>query len=148
MNNEVRFERVIAAPPDVVFEAFTSQGGQEAFYREDGWIVESACDLRVGGEWTIDFGPSLEQLTRHTHRFDVIDPPRRLLVATTEHRTSGSRFTFTIEFTFVERDGRTVMTMIQTGIPTSELRDEHGRGVPRSFTRLETIVRAHGGSQR
>lgn len=148
MSNEVRFEREIAASPQVVFEAFTSQGGQEAFYRKDGWIVESTCDLRVGGEWTIDFGPSADQLTRHTHRFDVIDPPRRLLVATTEHRTDGSHIAFTIEFTFVERAGRTVMTMIQTGIPTPELRDEHGRGVADSFTRLETVIRSPGGSQR
>jgi uncharacterized protein YndB with AHSA1/START domain len=51
--DELRFERVIDVPPDVVFEAFTTDGGQQAFYGQDdsGWIVESDCDLRVGGVW-------------------------------------------------------------------------------------------------
>jgi uncharacterized protein YndB with AHSA1/START domain len=144
MSDEVRFEREIAAPPEAVFAAFTSQGGQEAFYRPPGWIVESVCDLRIGGEWIIDFGPSKEHLTRHTHRFRVIEPPRRLLVLTTEHRTDGSRFTFTTEFTFAEIDAGTLMTMIQTGIPTAELRGEHERGEPDSFTRFESVLRSIG----
>jgi uncharacterized protein YndB with AHSA1/START domain len=36
-------------PPEAVFDAFTGEDGQEAFYSERGWIVESECDLRVGG---------------------------------------------------------------------------------------------------
>ena len=35
MTDELRLARVIDAPPDVVFEAFTSNGGQEAFYGTD-----------------------------------------------------------------------------------------------------------------
>ena len=48
MTDELRLERVIDAPPDVVFDAFTTDGGQIAFYGTDdpGWIVESQCDLR------------------------------------------------------------------------------------------------------
>ena len=46
----LEFERLIAAPPERVFDAFTSPGGQREFYGIDdpGWIVESLCDLRVG----------------------------------------------------------------------------------------------------
>ena len=45
MTDELRIERVIGAPPGVVFDAFTTRGGQEAFYGTDdpGWIVESRC---------------------------------------------------------------------------------------------------------
>ena len=32
------------------------------------------------------------------------------------------------------------MTMIQRGFPTIELRDEHQRGVPNAFARLERLV--------
>jgi hypothetical protein len=28
------------------------------------------------------------------------------------------------------------MTMVQSGFPSDELRDEHGRGVPHAFDRL------------
>jgi len=144
MSEELRFARVIDAPPAVVFEAFTTDGGQIAFYGQDdhGWIVESECDLRVGGAWTVTFGPSRSRLHRHRHVFEVIERPRRLVLATTEFRADGSSFDFAMEFTFEEQNGRTLMTITQTGFPTVELRDEHGRGAPRAFARLERAIHA------
>jgi uncharacterized protein YndB with AHSA1/START domain len=146
MTSELRLKRVIDAPPDAVFEAFTTEAGQEAFYGQDdpGWIVESDCDLRVGGVWTITFGAARNHLYRHRHVFDVIERPRRIVLATTESRPDGSSFDFTIEFTFEEQGGSTLMTAIQTGFPTAELRDEHGRGAPNAFARFERVV--HTGS--
>ncbi len=146
MSDDLRFERVIDAPPVVVFETFTTPGGQEAFYGHDdpGWIVESACDLRVGGVWAVTFGPARDHLYRHRHRFQAIESPRRLVLTTTELRPDGSRLNFTTEFTFSDRDGRTLMTMTQTGFRTAELRDEHARGLPNAFDRLERFTRAGG----
>jgi uncharacterized protein YndB with AHSA1/START domain len=144
MTDVLRLERVIDAPPAVVFEAFTTQDGHEAFYGHDdpGWVLESDCDLRVGGVWTITFGPARSRLYHHRHIFEVIDRPHRIVLATTERRPDGSSFDFTIEFTFEERDGKTLMTITQSGFPTAELRDEHGRGVPNAFDRLERAIRA------
>jgi uncharacterized protein YndB with AHSA1/START domain len=144
MTDELRLARVIDAPPDVVFEAFTSKGGQEAFYGTDdpGWIVRSECDLRVGGLWTVTFGPSPDHLYHHRSVFEIVDRPRRLVLATTEHRPDRPSFDFSVEFTFEDEDGRTLMTVIQSGFPTAGLRDEHGRGVPNAFARLERAIRA------
>ncbi len=138
MTDELQFERVIDAPPEVVFDAFTAPGGQEAFYEQDdpGWIVESTCDLRVGGSWNVTFGPARHLLHRHSHRFLVIDRPRRIVLNTTEFRLDGSRLDFVTEFTFAERAGNTLMTMIQTGLGTDELREEHARGLPNAFDLL------------
>ena len=143
MSDDLRYDRVIDAPPAVVFGAFTTQGGQEAFYGQDnpGWIVESVCDLRVGGIWAVSFGPTSNQLWRHQHLFQAIEPPRRLLMDTTEFRVDGTMINFTTEFTFVDDDGRTQMTMIQTGLPTAESREEHGRGLPTAFDQLERFTR-------
>jgi uncharacterized protein YndB with AHSA1/START domain len=60
MTHELRFERLIDARPEAVFDSFTEPGGQAAFYEADepGWIVRSECDLRIGGVWTVEFGPS------------------------------------------------------------------------------------------
>ncbi|HET8949171.1 MAG TPA: SRPBCC domain-containing protein [Solirubrobacteraceae bacterium] len=140
---EVRVEREIAAPLEVVFDAFTSAGGQEALYGQDdpGWIVETACELRVGGAWTITFGPSRSHLYRHRHVFEAIERPHRLLVATTEHRPDGRRLDFGTEFLFAARDGSTLLTMIQTGLKTAELREEHGRGVPNALARLDRAIK-------
>jgi uncharacterized protein YndB with AHSA1/START domain len=142
MSHDVRFARVIDARPEAVFAAFTEQDGQEAFYGTDdpGWIVESECDLGVGGVWTVTFGPSRDELHRHDHVFRVIDRPSRLVVDTTESRADGSSLEFETEFTFEEEDGKTVMTMVQRGFPSAELRDEHRAGLPNAFARLEQAV--------
>lgn len=140
MSEDVAVARVIDAPRETVFDAFTGQDGQEAFYGEPGWWVESECDLRVGGVWTVTFGPSRDEVYRHDHVFRVIDRPSRLVVDTTETRPDGSSLEFEIEFIFEARDGKTLMTMIQRGLPTAELRDEHRAGVPDAFTRLEQAI--------
>lgn len=125
-----------------MFDAFTSAGGQEAFYGKDdsGWVVRSHSDVRVGGAWTIAFGPSPEQLYRHHHVFEVIERPRRIVLDTTETRLDGTTLRFRTEFEFAEHERGTAMTMLQRGIPTSELREEHLRGVPHAFDRLERYL--------
>ena len=144
MSDALRYERVIAAAPEAVFDAFTSAGGQEAFYGKDdsGWVVRSESDVRVGGTWTIAFGPSPERLYRHHHLFEVIDRPRRIVLATTETRLDGTTLRFRTEFEFAEHARGTALTMLQRGIPTSELREEHLRGVPHAFDRFERYLAA------
>jgi len=140
MSEDVTVARVIDAPRETVFDAFTGQDGQEVFYGEPGWSVESECDLRVGGMWTVTFWASRDDVYRHEHVFRVIDRPSRLVVDTTESRPDGSSLEFEIEFTFEARGGKTLMTMIQRGLPTAELRDEHRAGVPPAFARLEHAI--------
>jgi uncharacterized protein YndB with AHSA1/START domain len=146
MSLDVEFARLIDATPEEVFDAFTDPGGQEAFYGQDdpGWIVRSWCDLRVGGVWTVEFGPSPRELYRHRHVFEVIERPHRLVLASTETRLDGSSFDTKLEFTFEARGGQTLMTMTHRGFPTAELRDEHERGVPNAFARLERLIRPSG----
>jgi uncharacterized protein YndB with AHSA1/START domain len=146
MSSDLRFERVIAAPPERVFAAFTAPEGQREFYGKDtrGWIVESDCDLRVGGIWSITFGPSRAELYYHRHEFRAIEPPRRIVMTTTETRPDGSSFETTTEFAFERHAGGTRMTMVQTGFPTNELRDEHTIGLPHAFDRLaRSLDHAH-----
>lgn len=112
MSEDATFARVIDAPPEAVFAAFTGQDGQEAFYSEPGWIVESECDLRVGGVWAVTFGPSRDELYRHEHVFRVIDRPHRLLLDTSENRPDGGALRYETELIFEERAGKTLMTMI------------------------------------
>jgi uncharacterized protein YndB with AHSA1/START domain len=138
----LRFERLIRATPEQVFDAFTSPTGQRAFYGKDapGWVVESRCELRVGGAWTIAFGPSRDELYRHHHVFEAIDRPRRIGLTTTETRLDGSSFVTSTEFTFETRGEATLMTMRQDGFPMRALRDEHLVGLPTAFARLERVA--------
>jgi uncharacterized protein YndB with AHSA1/START domain len=145
MTYDLRFERVIEAGREVVFDMFTEPDGQLAFYQgpEPAWIVRSHCDLRVGGEWLVEFGPSEDRLYRHRHVFEVIERPHRLRMTTTETRLDGSSFETEMEFMFEdEGGGRTRMTLHHSGFPTPELRDEHGVGLPKAFGQFGRFVSA------
>lgn len=142
MRLDLEYARVLDAEPEEVFDAFTEPAGQEQFYGQDdpGWIVESQCELRVGGVWSVAFGPSRSELYRHRHVFQVIDRPRRLVLTTTETRLDGWSFDVELEFTFERQDGKTLMTMFQRGFPSAELQAEHQRGLPNAFDRLERVI--------
>ena len=144
MSLDVEVARLIDATPKEVFDAFTTSEGQDAFYGQDdpGWIVRSECDLRVGGVWTVDFGPSPRELYRHRHVFEAIERPHRLLLTCTETRLDGTTLLISVELTFEARGEKTLMTMTQRGIPTARLREEHARGVPNAIARLERVVLA------
>jgi uncharacterized protein YndB with AHSA1/START domain len=58
VSHDLRQERLYDAAPEVVFDAFTDPDAQKELYADaPDWIVEAECDLRVGGRWTIAFGP-------------------------------------------------------------------------------------------
>lgn len=142
MSDDVTYAREIDAIPEKVFDAFTQPDGQRAFYEWDqpGWIVKSECELRVGGIWAIDFGPSRDEVYRHEHVFRVIERPHRVLVETTETRGDGSIIEFEMEWLFERRDSKTLMTMIQRGLPP-ELREEHSIGVPNAFDQFQRALK-------
>lgn len=145
MTYELRFERVIEASADVVFDMFIEPEGQLAFYRgpEPTWIVRSQSDVRVGGQWYVEFGPTEDQLYRHLHVFTAIERPHRIRMTTTETRLDGSSFETEMEFLFEDvGGGRTRMTLHHRGFPDPELLDEHGRGLPEAFAGFGQFVSA------
>jgi uncharacterized protein YndB with AHSA1/START domain len=143
LTGDLHYTRIIRAPPGEVFDILTSPGGQAAFYEtaEPGWIVRSESDVRIGGSWTIAFGRSPAELYRHDHVFDVIDPPRRLLLQTIETRLDGSTLQYETAFTLEECEEGTRIRMTLRGLPTDELRSEHARGLPNAFDQFEQVVR-------
>ena len=110
MTDELRLERVIDAPREVVFDAFTTDGGQVAFYGHDdpGWIVESRCDLRVGGVWTVTFGPVARPPVPAPARLRGHRPPAAARARHDRAPPGRPSFDFATEFTFEAQDGRTL----------------------------------------
>jgi uncharacterized protein YndB with AHSA1/START domain len=123
---ELTVERVIQAPAEVVFDAFTDADAQRAWLQDPDdpdAILETWCDLRVGGAWVVAWGPSRDELYRETNLFQVVDRPRRLVMVTTSTTPDGARLDTSTEVTFEEQDGKTRMTVVQRGFPTAEVRD-------------------------
>ncbi|MBA2715319.1 MAG: SRPBCC domain-containing protein [Rubrobacteraceae bacterium] len=150
MSHELRFERVFDAAPEEVFDALTHPDGLEEMYGldEPGWIVQSGGEVRVGGLWRVAFGPSREELYRFVHKFGVIDRPRRIAYASKQTAPDGSSFETDVEITLEERDGKTLMTLVEKGFPSAGVRDLHEVGTPHAFDRVERFVRVRFSGER
>ena len=123
---ELTMERVLPATPEQVFDAYTDAEKQKIWFSildEHPGIVEIEVDLRVGGRQTAVWGPSPDQLFRETQTFLEIDRPHRLVTESTGSTPDGMEMTTRIEITFEEKDGGTLMTVVQSGFPVPEIRD-------------------------
>ena len=149
MTYELKIERRIDAPPDVVFDAFVDPSAQKVLYdneEETDWAVESELDLRVGGTWTIAFGKVGEEPFRETNVFTEVDRPRRLVYSSTMFKGKyGGNFDTVVTVTFEDRDGKTLLTILQTGFESREDRDMIQGGWPSIVDALERIVGASRG---
>jgi uncharacterized protein YndB with AHSA1/START domain len=132
MTNDLRLERVYDAAPEAVFDAFTDPAAQRELYADaPDWVVESRIDLRVGGRWTISFGPPGAPPAVETCVFEVVERPRRLVYASTMQLPDGTKVDTAMEVRFdAEPGGRTRLTVIQRNFPTAALRDEFADGWP------------------
>lgn len=145
MRHELRLERLFEAAPEVVFEAFIDPYAQKELYADaPEWIVESECDLRVGGRWTISFGPPGGEPARETNVFEEVDRPRRLAYRSTMAMPDGSSFDSHLLVTFEAEHHKTRMTILQSGLPTAELRDEFRSGWANILDGLERVSYARG----
>jgi len=125
MTYELRAERLIAATPEEVFDAYTDPVAQQAWFTilDPEMIVENEVDLRVGGKWVSAWGFSPDEMFRETNVFEVVDRPNRLVSTSNGSSPDGMTLETHVEITFSEQDGKTLMTVIQTGFPDEETRD-------------------------
>jgi uncharacterized protein YndB with AHSA1/START domain len=114
---DIRLKRWFDAPPGVVFDAYTDPDAQRAL-RTGGpdWVVESECDLRVGGEWVIRFGPSSAPYVER-NVFPTVERPNRLVYASTIEYPDGSHVESLMEIGLQWLNGRTLLTLTQRGVP-------------------------------
>lgn len=152
MTLHLRMTRQLPATPDVVFDAYTDAEKQKIWFTildEQPGIVEIEVDLRVGGQQTAVWGPSPDMLFRETQTFIEIDRPHRLVTESTGSSPDGMTMTTRIEVTFEEKDGGTLMTVVQSGFPAPQIRDffvdEVWMG---AFARIEAfLIRELGAEQ-
>lgn len=123
LEREIVLCRVIAAPRERVFQAWTDPAQIVQWFGPDGFTLDSLeCDIRSGGRWRFIFtGPDG---TRYDNRmvFLKVEAPRLIEF---EHGSDKdddpARFHVTITFD-AQSNGKTVLTLRQLH-PTKELRD-------------------------
>ena len=145
MSYELRLERLYDAPPEVVFDAFTDPATQVELHGLDqrGWKIHRAeTDLRVGGTATYVMGPEGEEPDTETRVFTMIDRPHRLVFTHSMQiaEWDGRRVDTEMTITFEDRDGKTLLTMVQTGFESEADRDAFMGGWPTYLETLKGVV--------
>jgi uncharacterized protein YndB with AHSA1/START domain len=145
MTYELRLERLYDASPEVVFDAFVDPATQEELHGSAAanWTVQRAeTDVRVGGTSTYVMGLAGQDPDTETRVFSVVDRPNRLVfrhtmaIAEWDDRAVETEMTITFE----EQDGKTLLTMLQTGFEREEDRDAFMGGWPTYLETLKGVV--------
>lgn len=121
-DREVAISRVIDAPRELVFEAFTAVRHLSQWWGPTGFTTTTrSFEFRVGGEW--DFmmhGPDGTDYPEWI-TWTEITPPERIAMLHGEYRDDPNAFESVLSF---EPDGAATRIEMRTLFPTKELRDE------------------------
>jgi uncharacterized protein YndB with AHSA1/START domain len=123
LDREIVLSRVIAAPRERVFEAWTDPTQIVQWFGPDGFNVESLeCDIRTGGRFRFNYTAPDGTIYDNRMVFLRVEAPRLIEI---EHGSDKdddpARFYVTVTFD-AQSDGKTVLTMRQLH-PTREQRD-------------------------
>ena len=124
-DREIMITRVISAPRELVFEAFTELRHLSRWWGPEGFTTTTrAFEFRAGGEWDfVMHGPDgtdyQEWIT-----WTEITPPERIALLHGESRDDPNAFESVLMFAPDGPDGRGTRIEMRTVFPTKELRDE------------------------
>ncbi|MEU7139835.1 SRPBCC family protein [Nocardia sp. NPDC046473] len=121
-DREIVITRVISAPRELVFEAFTEVRHLSHWWGPNGFTTTTrAFDFRVGGAWDfVMHGPDGTDYQEWIS-WTEITPPARIALRHGEFRADPNAFESVLTFA---PDGAATRIEMRTLFPTKELRDE------------------------
>jgi uncharacterized protein YndB with AHSA1/START domain len=131
-------ERTFAAPPERVFDAFTSEEVMRRWWQAgSGWDTpEAKVDLKIGGEIRVVMhDPEKEALYGARGRYTEIDRPSRLAF-TWIWDDDREQVEQMIEIDFSEQDGKTLMRFTHRDLWDEETVVDHEDGWSKVFDNL------------
>ena len=121
-DREVVISRVIDAPRELVFEAFTEVRHLSRWWGPEGLTTATrAFEFRVGGEWDfVMHGPDGTDYSEWIIWREIV-PPERIALLHGESRGDPNAFESVVTFA---PDGAATRIEMRAVFPTKELRDE------------------------
>ena len=139
----LRLERLIAAPPERVFAAWTQPELLSQWSSPPGISIDGGdLDLRVGGRWRVAMRGGDGSTREAFGMYREIVPPSRLVYTHAWHLGGAGGGTtpetvLTVEFRAEGKGTRLVLT--QTGFESAESRDGHRIGWSSSIDNLAAL---------
>ena len=119
---EIVISRVISAPRELVFQAFTEVRHLSRWWGPEGFTTTTrAFEFRAGGEWDfVMHGPDGTDYQEWISWIEIA-PPERIALLHGESRGDPNAFESVLTFA---PDGAATRIEMRTVFPTKELRDE------------------------
>ncbi len=136
----MRLERLFDAPPEVVFDAYVGPDNQAELHGsgDEGWTLHrNETDVRVGGTSVYAMGRRVSHRTWRRACSPWSNGPTGWC---SRIPAWGRVFETEITMTFEDRDGKTLLTMVQTGFETEADRDSFMTGWPEYLETLRRVV--------
>jgi uncharacterized protein YndB with AHSA1/START domain len=89
---DIRLQRIVNVTPDAAFKHWVDAEARHRWYApDDSWIIaEAETDLRVGGAWRVQFGPTPDEIYVEHGVFEEVDPPHRVVYTPTTSSPTGA----------------------------------------------------------
>jgi len=139
----VVIERLIPAPPRVVFEAWLDREALQRFMRggPEVRVTRAECDPRVGGQFLIVMNVKGHDLPHHGEYLEIERYERIVFTWRSHLAGEGSRVTLT----FAEAPRRqTRLTLEHVGLADAEIRGKHHVGWSHILTELSGVTSDSG----
>ena len=144
---ELRIERLIAAPPEQVYNYWTDPSLMVKWFGPEGYdIPESSFDVRVGGHWAATMRRPDGTRLRVSGIYRTLEPPRRVAFTWAWVNDQGERgHETTVTVTCETAPGGTRMTLLQREFQTVEQCAAHNTGWTSAFKKFERMPEQVGG---
>lgn len=121
-DREIVISRVIDAPRELVFEAFTDVRHLSQWWGPEGFTTTTrSFEFRVGGEWDyVMHGPDGTDYPNWISWTEIV-PPERIALRHGEYRGDPNAFESVLTFA---AEGAATRVEMRTVFPTKQLRDE------------------------
>jgi uncharacterized protein YndB with AHSA1/START domain len=141
-DRELRLERLIAAPPERVFELWSEPELLVRWWGPEGFDVPAhAIDVRPGGHWRTTLRSPDGSRLNVSGVYRAIVPPRRLVFTWGWEDDKGTRGHETeVTVTFEPAPGGTRLVLLQQIFEDKATRDRHGTGWSSSFDCLAKLA--------
>jgi uncharacterized protein YndB with AHSA1/START domain len=139
----LELERLIAAPPDRLFDLWTDPELLVQWWGPDGHDIPAhALDIRPGGSWRTTMRSPEGTLHTVSGVYKTIERPRRLVFTWGWDQDDGGRGHETeVTVIFEATPGGTRLRLQQQTFQTKEHRDNHNKGWSSSFDCLARMTK-------
>jgi uncharacterized protein YndB with AHSA1/START domain len=141
--SSLRLERLIASPPEVLFELWTEPAQLAKWWAPEGYeAIVHALDVSPGGRWRTSLRASDGREVGMRGLYRIVEPPHRLVFTWAWEDASGAPGHETeVSVTFEATPGGTRLVLVHRRFESKDARDRHVRGWTACFDRQAEMVR-------